>query len=482
MRIDRVGRAGVTFAVLLALAVPAGMFLHARAAALMDSQLATAAVTRALLAVSQEAERARTEGAAAAEKPETRPAEGQSVALLKVIDNYRKLLLDQKFGQAWELIHPDTYGGWEQEDWIDAQAELSKGDLSALSEPWAVLLCGKGHEVVDTAIKGTSGYARVAMELEDRSTLLLRKIGDEWAIDLAGTTNAEARNSLQNQLKLLQAEKPFERIFGFAITAEEGLSVPAQFPINALPVENYRCEPTGMKIEGDHASVNLVARGRVHLLVPVELEEGTWRPNWRNMEIIDPKQPTGPEALGRRLGSKSAQAACQSNMKQLATAMLMYCQDYDENMAIADRWCDAVFPYCRNESIFTCPADDAPWSYAMNYKLSRQPMARVEQPGWTIALFESEPSRRNAWDKDAPAGASLASPPRHGDFNNFAFVDGHVKALRTPEVQPGMYRLVGNPGFIAPPLQGKPGPAPGTPGPGPAPGAVVAPAPAEPEE
>ena len=100
MRIDRVGRAGVTFAVLLALAVPAGMFLHARAAALVDSQLATAAVTKALLAVSQETERARTEGAAAAEKPETRPAEGQSVALLKVIDNYRKLLLTRSPGSG----------------------------------------------------------------------------------------------------------------------------------------------------------------------------------------------------------------------------------------------------------------------------------------------------------------------------------------------------------------------------------------------
>lgn len=469
MRTDRVGRARVTFAVLLALAVPAGMFLHARATAYMDSQLATAAVTRALLAVSQEAERARTEGAAATETPGTRPAEGQSVALLKAIDNYRKLLLDQKFGQAWELIHPDTYGGWEQEEWVDAQAELSKGDLSSLSEPWAVLLCGKGHEVVDTVIKGNSGYARVAMDLEERSTLLLRKNGDEWAIDLAGTTNAEARNSLQSQLKLLQADRPFERMFGFAITAQEGLGIPTQFPINALPVANYRCEPTGMKIEGDHATVNLVARGRVHLLVPVELEEGSWRPDWRNMEIIDPSQPTGPEALGRRVGSKSAQAACMSNMKQLSLALLMYCQDYDENMPIADRWCDAVFPYCKNEAIFTCPADKEQWSYAMNYKLSRQLMARIEQPAWTIALFESEPSRRNAWDKDAPAGASLASPPRHGDFNNFAFTDGHVKALRTPEVRPEMYRLVGNPGFLAPAPQGPDTPVPAPPAPGPAP-------------
>ncbi|MEN6344023.1 MAG: hypothetical protein ABFE16_01900 [Armatimonadia bacterium] len=469
MRTDRVGRARVTFAVLLALAVPAGMFLHARATAYMDSQLATAAVTRALLAVSQEAERARTEGAAATETPGTRPAEGQSVALLKAIDNYRKLLLDQKFEQAWELIHPDTYGGWEQEEWVDAQAELSKGDLSSLSEPWAVLLCGKGHEVVDTVIKGNSGYARVAMDLEERSTLLLRKNGDEWAIDLAGTTNAEARNSLQSQLKLLQADRPFERMFGFAITAQEGLGIPTQFPINALPVANYRCEPTGMKIEGDHATVNLVARGRVHLLVPVELEEGSWRPDWRNMEIIDPSQPTGPEALGRRVASKSTQAACQSNMKQLGLALLMYCQDYDEKMPIADRWCDAVFPYCKNEAIFTCPADKEQWSYAMNYKLSRQLMARIEQPAWTIALFESEPSRRNAWDKDAPAGASLASPPRHGDFNNFAFTDGHVKALRTPEVRPEMYRLVGNPGFLAPAPQGPDTPVPAPPAPGPAP-------------
>ncbi len=71
---------------------------------------------------------------------------------------------------------------------------------------------------------------------------------------------------------------------------------------------------------------------------------------------------------------KARATACLSNSKQLATAMLMYAQDYDELMVSAwygpqgfrgpdpriprYKWMDAVFPYIKNQQVFTCPSMD----------------------------------------------------------------------------------------------------------------------------
>ncbi len=68
---------------------------------------------------------------------------------------------------------------------------------------------------------------------------------------------------------------------------------------------------------------------------------------------------------------KARQASCASNEKQIGLAMLQYIQDNDEattqsfyGSATADsdaganyKWMDAVFPYTKNERIFTCPSD-----------------------------------------------------------------------------------------------------------------------------
>jgi prepilin-type processing-associated H-X9-DG protein len=456
---DRVGRAHTVFAVLLALAVPGGLLLHARASAYLDSQLAASAVTKALLALSQQTARERTEGAAALQASASKTAEADSVALLKVVDDYRELLQQKRFEQAWESIHPDAHGGWGKQAWVDAQTQLRKGDLSAFSEPWTLLLCGTGHQVVEVLTRGDTGFARVVMDLEDRSTVLLRKNGDGWAIDLGGTSDAQARSALGSQLDLLKAPNPFERVLGLTLSVDKGLGLPAQFPINALPAENYRQEAVSIRVEGDRARVDLLARGRAHLLVRVSLDRGNWRPTWDNLEIIDAGEPTSADAVGLRLASWSLASSCQANLKCIGLALMAYCMDNDEHMPIADRWCNQTLPYSGSEAVYRCPADDAPWSYAMNFKLSRQSMAKVVAPSATIAFFESEPSRRNAWDQYGQPGDSLATPPRHGEFNNFAFADGHVKSMRTSEVQPDLYRVVDNPeGVNRLPIWGAPPP------------------------
>jgi prepilin-type N-terminal cleavage/methylation domain-containing protein len=73
-----------------------------------------------------------------------------------------------------------------------------------------------------------------------------------------------------------------------------------------------------------------------------------------------------------RAREKARQASCQSNEKQIALAVLMYAQDYDEMLIpqwIPDLsanppyqcWPDVVAPYIKNSQVFLCPSNkDAP--------------------------------------------------------------------------------------------------------------------------
>src|SRR5436309_2285257 len=68
---------------------------------------------------------------------------------------------------------------------------------------------------------------------------------------------------------------------------------------------------------------------------------------------------------------KARQTGCLSNLKQIGTSLMMYTQDYDEAYPCnwygslwpttpdgkAYKWMDAVFPYVKNEQVFTCPSD-----------------------------------------------------------------------------------------------------------------------------
>lgn len=73
---------------------------------------------------------------------------------------------------------------------------------------------------------------------------------------------------------------------------------------------------------------------------------------------------------------KARQSACMSNAKQIGTAVMQYAQDWDEshpgvwfgpvsgspwsqpsNDTVYYKWMDAVYPYVKNEQVFTCPSD-----------------------------------------------------------------------------------------------------------------------------
>ncbi len=129
------------------------------------------------------------------------------------------------------------------------------------------------------------------------------------------------------------------------------------------------------------------------------------------------RQPMGRE--------KARQTSCQSNLKQQALAMLMYCEDNDGRFPDLRHWNDALRPYLKSPRILICPsADDRTMpSYAANAGLQSRVMKKLKSPANTVMLFDSMPGANNFGGPDSPVY-------RHSEGCNFAFADGHVKWMR----------------------------------------------------
>lgn len=164
--------------------------------------------------------------------------------------------------------------------------------------------------------------------------------------------------------------------------------------------------------------------------------------------------------------AKARQASCQSNLKQVVLALLMYAQDYDETIPGArlplDGWTGALLPYTKNEQIYVCPS----WSgtgtwivrgsacggcgswvrvYWGGYAYSNQapgPVGAVNRGcnGWTTArklgAYQTPAEQMEFYDGTCPHGVDVNNwglhedTARHNEGFNCAFLDGHVKFLK----------------------------------------------------
>jgi prepilin-type N-terminal cleavage/methylation domain-containing protein/prepilin-type processing-associated H-X9-DG protein len=176
-----------------------------------------------------------------------------------------------------------------------------------------------------------------------------------------------------------------------------------------------------------------------------------------------------------RAREKARQASCQSNLKQLALAQLMYVQDYDERFSAwnykacvagaAPNWKDVCAPYIKNTQLWVCPSTGdigtrgcavgngrglgvMPDGYGANCGRANpgfgvdgadgrkgpfcggQPwwmgvvnLAQCMDPAGEIMIFESNCTQSCGfkWDQSR----NLLWP--HNEGMNVAFVDGHVK-------------------------------------------------------
>jgi prepilin-type processing-associated H-X9-DG protein/prepilin-type N-terminal cleavage/methylation domain-containing protein len=177
-----------------------------------------------------------------------------------------------------------------------------------------------------------------------------------------------------------------------------------------------------------------------------------------------------------RAREKARQSGCQSNLKQVGIAALMYAQDYDETMVTSWRisydqngvtWADMLMPYMKNLQLLDCPSSGmktallgpTTWggytvnrgalSYGINANYyggragsasgpaANRPtgtsMARIQAPAETVLHTDHYGAFEAAAEFDIHANY-MATPIntstyRHNDQSNVLFCDGHVKSM-----------------------------------------------------
>ncbi len=177
-----------------------------------------------------------------------------------------------------------------------------------------------------------------------------------------------------------------------------------------------------IEVAGDEATITYDPRPFAYSL---KRQDGQWR---IDVAATYSGMPASLREMLDRIGAvdrpDAQQAACLSNLKQIAIGMLMYAQDHDMHLPDAATWMDDLMPYLRNPGLYHCPA--APhleYGYAMNASLSGRSLAEVTEEALVVIAFDCDSGTRNA----AGGADAVADPPRHGDGNNYAFVDGHCK-------------------------------------------------------
>lgn len=124
---------------------------------------------------------------------------------------------------------------------------------------------------------------------------------------------------------------------------------------------------------------------------------------------------------------------CLSQVKQLATALIIYTSDYDDRLPNRDQWMDAIGDYAKNPKIFIDPEikTKGQHGYSFDSLLSNRDINSFKKPEQQSMLFDSINLGRNASDPFS----SLPNPGRHDGKNSVAYLDGHAKRVVLPPAQ-----------------------------------------------
>lgn len=155
-----------------------------------------------------------------------------------------------------------------------------------------------------------------------------------------------------------------------------------------------------------------------------------------------------------RARERARRATCQSNLKQLGQAHLVYAQDYDERTppfrcgsGTAADVCteEAIFPYLKNTQVTRCPSNCVTGpgvSYWDNMDLAGKALAQIQQPSWKVLKGDSDGYGYAAWrastDTSRSYFTSRVQDP-HSDGLNVCFYDGHVKWMKKANLDDQRY-------------------------------------------
>ena len=160
-----------------------------------------------------------------------------------------------------------------------------------------------------------------------------------------------------------------------------------------------------------------------------------------------------------RARENARRSSCQSNLKQSSLAVIQYTQDYDERFPLGltadasgnhQTAFDLIQPYLKNTQVGICPSDSdppdvdlglpgsMPVSYTANDKIATAPIFGGSNPA-TLSEIKQSARLPLIWDavntSTNPFAPNVIAQRRHLEGANCAFVDGHVKWIKTrPEL------------------------------------------------
>ncbi len=119
--------------------------------------------------------------------------------------------------------------------------------------------------------------------------------------------------------------------------------------------------------------------------------------------------------------SKLRWGVCLRDLMNVNLALNMYLADNDDVFPPGDVWCDLMDEYVRNRQVMICPeAPQLRSGYALNSALAGRRLRVAEGTRHVVTLFESDAG----WNA-AGGPESLPQLPRHGNGDNYGFLDGN---------------------------------------------------------
>lgn len=173
-----------------------------------------------------------------------------------------------------------------------------------------------------------------------------------------------------------------------------------------------KMEMPGQQPTVQSESIDLVKVDDDWLIVPAS-QSSSGRDVLPTLAMMTTNDLTGVFASAKKAAKKTA---CLSNIKQLATAVMIYLADHDDRFTMnPSKLKAALNPYTKNDNLWICPlTPKSGAAYGFNAKLLKKTSTDIEDPFNTVMMYEGSKGKLDF---------------KHAGYAAVAFADGHAKMV-----------------------------------------------------